>query len=55
MSARVLLNLSNEWGKAIKCEACQAFYRFFAKSLDKFIIARAQTLDSIYHVTLKLF
>ena len=55
MSTHVLLNLSNEWGKTIKCESCRAFYRFFATSLDKFINARAQTLDSIYHMTIKLF
>ena len=28
MSAHVLLILSNELGKEIKCEACQAFYLF---------------------------
>ena len=38
MSARVLLNLLNELGKKeikceIKCEACRAFYLFFATSL----------------------
>ena len=33
MSAHVLLNLLNELGKEIKCEACQAFYLFFATSL----------------------
>ena len=31
--AHVLMNLSNELGKAIKCEACRAFYRFFSTSL----------------------
>ena len=30
MSAHVLLNLLNELGKEIKCEACRAFYLFFA-------------------------
>ena len=30
MSAHVLLNLLNELGKEIKCEACQAVYCFFA-------------------------
>ena len=29
----VLLNLLNELRKAIKCEACRAFYCFFATSL----------------------
>ena len=38
MSARVLLNLLNELGKEIKCEACRAFYFFFATSLINSII-----------------
>ena len=38
MSAHVLLNLLNELGKEIKCEACQAFYLFFAASLINSII-----------------
>ena len=33
MRAYVLLNLLNGWGKEIKCEACRAFYLFFATSL----------------------
>ena len=33
MSAHVLLNLLNEMRKGIKCEACLAFYFFFATSL----------------------
>ena len=33
MSVHVLLNLLNELGKGIKCEACRAFYLFFATSL----------------------
>ena len=52
MSAHVLLNLSNKLGKAIKCEACLAFYRFFPLSLINSIIG-AGMLDSIYHRTLK--
>ena len=28
MSDHVLLNLLNEFGKEIKCEACRAFYLF---------------------------
>ena len=38
MSAYVLLNLSNNLEKAIKCEACRAFYRFFATSLINSIL-----------------
>ena len=33
MSVHVLLNLLNELGKEIKCEACRAFYLFYATSL----------------------
>ena len=39
MSVHVLLNLLNELGKkGIKCEACRAFYLFFATSLINSII-----------------
>ena len=39
MSARVLLNFFlTSWGKEIKCEACRAFYLFFATSLINPII-----------------
>ena len=38
MSVHVLLNLLNELGKVIKCEACRAFYHFFATSLINSII-----------------
>ena len=33
MSANVLLNVLKSWGKAVKGESSQAFYRFFARSL----------------------
>ena len=38
MSAHVLFNLLNVLGKEIKCEACRAFYHFFAMSLINSII-----------------
>ena len=38
MGAYVLLNLLNKLGKEIKCEACPAFYLFFATSLINSII-----------------
>ena len=38
MSAHVLLNLLNELGKVVKCEACRAFYHIFAASLINSII-----------------
>ena len=38
MSAHVLLHLLNELEKEIKCEACGAFYLFFATSLINSLI-----------------
>ena len=38
MSANLLMNSLNELGKAIKCEANQAFYRSFVASLLDLII-----------------
>ena len=55
MSAHVLLNLLNELGKEIKCEACRTFYLFFRNVLNIFNNTRARMLDSIYHMTLRLF
>ena len=53
MSAHVLLNLLNELGKEIKCEACQAFYLFHSE-FNKLNNTRSRMLDSIYHMTLRL-
>ena len=47
MSAHVLLNLLDELGKKIKCEA-------FPNEFNKFNKSGAQIQDSIYHMTLKL-
>ena len=55
MSAHILLNLSTDLGKKIKCEACRAFYLLFATSFVKFNDTRARILDSFYHMTFKLF
>ena len=38
MSVHVLLNLLKELRRAIKCEVCRAFYRFFLMSLINSII-----------------
>ena len=38
MSDHILLNLLNELGKNIKCEACRAFYLFSATNLIDSII-----------------
>ena len=46
MSAHVLLNSLNDLDKEIKCEACRAFYLFFATSL-----INSRMLVSIYHMT----
>ena len=37
-NAHLLLNILNVLRKAIKCEACQTFYNFFATSLINSII-----------------
>ena len=42
MSAHVLLNLSNKLMKMINCDACRAFYRFFATSLINSIIQKQE-------------
>ena len=41
------LNLLNDLGKEIKCEACRAFYLFFSTSLTNSIIQEHEVLDSI--------
>ena len=38
MSVHVLLNLLNELGKAIKFEACRAFYPLFRNEFNKMIM-----------------
>ena len=37
MSAHDLLNLLNELGKEIKCEACREFYLFFTSLINSII------------------
>ena len=54
MNAHVLLNLFNEFGKEIKCEACRAFYLFFATSLMNPVTQEHECKDSIYHMTIKI-
>ena len=36
MNAHVLLNLLNELGKVIKCDACREFITFSQREFDKF-------------------
>ena len=54
MSAHVLLNLLNELGKGIKCEACQSILSLFRKEFNKFNNTGPRIVDSIYDMTLKL-
>ena len=53
MSAHVLLNLLNELGKKIRCEALPSILSFFANEFTKFSNTGARIQDSIYHTTLK--
>ena len=50
MSAHVLLNLLNELGKKIRCEALPSIVSVFPNKSNN---AGAQMQDSIYHMTLK--
>ena len=53
MSAHVLLNLLNELGKSDKMRSLSSILLLFRNEFNKFNNARAQMLDSIYHMTLK--
>ena len=60
MSGHVALNLLNELGKDIKCDACRAFclpsiLSFFRNKLNKFSNTGALVLDSMYPLMLKVF
>ena len=54
MSARVLLNLLNELGKRDKIRGLLSILSLFRNKSYKFNNARAQMLDSIYHMTYTL-
>ena len=54
MSAHVLLNLLNELGKRDKMQGLPSILSLFRNEFNKFNNARAQMLDSIYHMTLRL-
>ena len=54
MSARVLLNLSNEFGKSDKMRGLPSILSLFRNEFNKFNKTEARMLDSIYHMTLKL-
>ena len=55
MSAHVLLNLLNELGKRDQMRGVLRILSFFRNGFNKFNNTGAQMLDSIYHMTLKLF
>ena len=54
MSAHVLLSLLNELGKRDKMRGLPSILSLFRNEFNKFNNTRAQMLDSIYHMTLRL-
>ena len=55
MSAHVLFNLLNEFGKSDKMRGLSCILSLFRNKFDKFNNTGAGMLDSIYHMILKLF
>ena len=55
MSAQFLLNLLNELRKRDKMRGLPNILSLFRNKLNKFNNTGAGMLDSIYHMTLKLF
>ena len=55
MSAHVLLNLLNELGKRDKMRGLPSILSLFRNEFNKFNNTRARIVDSIYHMTLRLF
>ena len=51
MSAHVLLNLLNEFGKRDKIRGLPSILSLFRNQFNKFNNTRARMLDSIYHMT----
>ena len=54
MSAHVLLILLNELGKRDKMQGLPSILSLFRNEFNKFNNTRAQMLDSIYHMTLRI-
>ena len=54
MSAHVLLKLLNELGKRDKMRGLPSILSLFCNEFNKLNNTRAQMLDSIYHMTLRL-
>ena len=55
MSAHVLLNLLNEFGKRDKMRGLLSILSLFRDEFNKFNNTGVRMLDSIYHMTLTLF
>ena len=55
MSVHVLLNLFKELGKTDKMQSLPSILSLFCNEFSKFNTTGAGMLDSIYHMTLKLF
>ena len=55
MSVHVLLSLLNELRKRDKMQGLPLILSLFRNKFHKFNKTRARMLDSIYHMTLKLF
>ena len=55
MNAHVLLNLLNELRKRDKMQGFPSILSLFRNKFNKFYNTGAGMLDSIYHMTLKLF
>ena len=53
MSAHVLLNLLNELGEKIRCEAVPSILSISSNGFNKFNNTGVGMQDSIYHMTLK--
>ena len=51
MSAHVILNLLNEFGKSDKMRGLPSILSLFRNEFNKFNNTRARMLDSIYHMT----
>ena len=54
MSAHVLLNLLNELGKRDEMRVLPSILSLFRNEFNKFNKTRAQKLDYIYHMALRL-
>ena len=54
MSAHVLLNLLNKFGKSDKMQGLPSILLLFRNEFNEFNNTGARMLDSIYHMTLQL-